>query len=542
MSQQQSNENNAAKLIGLPLDRVDARLKVTGGTPYSAEYQIPNLAYGMLVESTITAGKIRAIDTTAAERAPGVIAVITHLNAERLARPVHQPSGESLPVLQEPNIFYAGQHVACVVAETLEQAEYATALVRVTYDVAPYAVDMKDRLNQAMMPELRFGSSGPRVQSKRGDFARGLNSAAVRVEETYSTPVEHHNPMEPHATIAMWEGDNLIVYDANQGVSGARQALAFNFGISQDNVRVISKYLGGGFGCKGQSWGHTTIAALAARHVKRPVKVVLRRQQMFSSNGHRSPTMQELRLGADADGRLTAMSHTSTVHTSMMDEFIEPSGMITEMMYSCPNVDVAHRLVRVNVPTPTFTRAPGESSGSFALESAMDELAYKLKLDPIELRERNYAEKDEGSGHPFSSKSLREAYKLGAERFGWKQRNPQPRSMREGRWLIGYGFASASYPANFRPAAAKATMFADGTVLAQSGTQDVGGGMYTIATQIVADTLGLPMNRVRFELGDTRFPEAPVAGGSCSAASTGSAVLLAAKSFADARAGNGFAR
>ena len=337
--------------------------------------------------------------------------------------------------------------------------------------------------------------------------------------------------MEPHATIALWEGDNLTVYDATQNVSGVRQVLASALGIRQEKVRVVSHFLGGGFGSKGLNWPHTTIAAIAARQVKRPVKLVLERPQMFTSAGHRAPTIQQITLGATQAGKLTAIRHATTSHTSMFDDFVEPCGSMTQIMYSCPNVEVSHRLIRANVGTPTFMRAPGEASGSFALESAIDELAYKLKLDPIEFRNRNYAERDEHENRPWSSKSLRETYRLGAERFGWTRRNPVPRSMRDGRYLIGYGVASATYPANYRAASARAVFFADGRALVQIGTHDLGTGTYTIMTQIAAETLGLPLDRVRFELGDTRLPPSPGAGGSTSSASAGSAVQAAARSL-----------
>lgn len=528
MSQEQSTTTN---IIGKPVDRVDGQLKVTGGARYSAEIPTENVAHAVLFQSTIARGRIRNIDTGAVERAPGVLAVITHLNAPRLAQPTWLPAGQSLPILQNPEIHYCGQHIGVVVAATLEQAEHAATLVRVTYDQQKPAGVMAQRLNEAFLPPMGLsGGGGGPVDSRRGDVERGL-ATAVRIEQTYTTPIEHHNALEPHATIALWNGDNLTVYDATQNISGARQVLASVFGMRQENVRVVSHFLGGGFGSKGLNWPHVTIAALAAQQVKRPVKLVLERHQMFTSTGHRAPTLQRITLGATRAGKLTAIRHATTLHTSMFDDFVEPCGLMTQMMYSCPNVEVSHRLVRCNVGTPTFTRAPGEATGSFALESAMDELAYELKIDPIELRNRNHADRDESHNHPWSSKSLREAYRLGAERFGWARRNPAPRSMRDGRYLIGYGVASATYPANYRPASARAIFSADGRALVQCGTHDLGTGAYTVMTQIAAETLGLPVERVRFELGDTRFPPAPGAGGSTSAASAGSAVQAAARAL-----------
>jgi xanthine dehydrogenase YagR molybdenum-binding subunit len=528
MNQAQNSNNN---IIGKPIDRVDGYLKVTGGARYSAEIPTEKVVHAVLCQSTIARGRIRSIDTQAAERAPGVLAVITHLNAPRLAQLTWLPAGQSLPILQKPEIYYYGQNIGVVVATTLEQAEYAAALVRATYDEQQPVGMMAQWLNEAFLPPMGLsGGSGGPVDSRRGDVAQGL-SGAVSIEQTYTTPIEHHNAMEPHATIALWEGDNLTVYDTTQNVSGVRQVLASAFGMRQENVRVVSRFLGGGFGSKGLNWPHTTIAAIAAQRVKRPVKLVLERPQMFTSAGHRAPTSQQITLGATRAGKLTAIRHATTSHTSMFDDFVEPCGLMTRMMYSCPNVEVSHRLVRANVGTPTFTRAPGEASGSFALESAIDELAYALNLDPIELRNRNYAERDEHENHPWSSKSLRETYRLGAERFGWSRRNPVPRSMRDGRYLIGYGVASATYPANYRAASARAVFFADGRALVQTGTHDLGTGTYTIMTQIAAETLGLPVDRVRFELGDTRLPPSPGAGGSASAASAGSAVQAAARSL-----------
>jgi xanthine dehydrogenase YagR molybdenum-binding subunit len=516
-----------ATSVGQPLDRVDGRLKVTGAARYSAEFNRPGLVHAVLVQSAIARGRIRSLDTRAAERAPGIIAVITHRNRLPLAKPVSPPAGQSFPILGGPEIYYSGQTIGVVVADTLEHAQHGAELVKATYDAEAPTVIMAEHLDQAFRPT----AGGRPTDSGRGDVAQGLAPAEVTIDQVYTTPVEHHNPMEPHATVAVWEDDNLTVYDATQAVYNTRQSLAEVFGLEQDKVRVVSYFLGGGFGCKGQTWPHTPLAALAARQVGRPVKLVLRRQQMFTSNGHRPFTHQHTTLGATRDGKLTAVRHIGITHTSEADEFVEPTGLMTNMMYSCPNVQVQQRLVRVNLGTPTYTRAPGEASGSFSIESAMDELAYALKLDPIELRERNYAEIDESEKRPWSSKSLRECYRLGAERFNWARRTAEPRSMREGRYLIGLGVAGATYPANFRAASARARFFADGTALVQSATQDIGTGTYTVMTQIAADTLTLPVEQVRFELGDTRLPESPGSGGSCSAASAGSAVQAAANAL-----------
>jgi xanthine dehydrogenase YagR molybdenum-binding subunit len=351
------------------------------------------------------------------------------------------------------------------------------------------------------------------------------------VEQIYRTPIEHHNPMEPHGTVAVWNGNSLTVYDATQGVSNTAQNLAEQFGLLPEDVRVIDPFVGGGFGCKGQSWPHTALTAVAAKVTGRPVRLSLTRRQMFSSNGHRPQTRQANVLAAAKDGKLIALQHKAHGDTSRNDEFMEPTGGPASLLYSCANVDIEHWLVRLNVGSPTFMRAPGESSGSFGLETAMDELAVSAAIDPIELRLRNYAEIDESTGHRWSSKSLRECYARGAEIFDWSRRDPRPRSMREGRLLIGTGMATAAYPANFRPASAKALMYADGRVEIRCGTQELGTGTYTILTQIAADELKVAPSQVRVMLGDSHLPSAPASGGSCSATSAGSAVQAASRAL-----------
>ena len=514
------------KNVGAPMDRVDGRLKVTGGAKYAAEFSAPGIAHGVLLQSSIASGRIRGVATTEAERAPGVIAVITYRNLPTMPRPSVPPAGESLPLLT-PDIYYSGQNVAVVVAETFEQAEHAAALIQVDYVAQTPVVSLETHLGDAFVP-----NTGNRpAASKRGDFAAAAASAPVKVQQIYRTPIEHHNPMEPHGTVAVWSGNSLTVYDATQGVGNTAQNLAEQFGILPEAVHVTDPFVGGGFGCKGQSWAHTALAAVAAKVAGRPVRLSLTRRQMFSSNGHRPQTRQANALAATQDGKLVALQHQAVTHTSRNDEFMEPTGAPASMLYSCANVDVGHRLVRLNTGSPTYMRAPGESSGSFGLETLMDELAVAAALDPIELRLRNYAEIDESAGHPWSSKSLRECYARGAERFGWPRRDPRPGSMRDGRWLIGLGMATAAYPANFRPASAKALMYADGRVEIRCGTQDLGTGTYTILTQIAADELKVEPAKIRVMLGDSHLPNAPTSGGSCSATSAGSAVQAAAKAL-----------
>jgi xanthine dehydrogenase YagR molybdenum-binding subunit len=519
--------------VGAPLDRVDGYLKVTGGAPYAAEHPIERLAHAVLVQSTIARGRIARLDSAAAEAAPGVLAVISHLNAPKLEPMKSFLTGEGVaiqtaPVLQDDVIHYAGQHLAVVVAETLEQAQHAAQLVRIGYEEQPPRTELRDQLDAAYLPRPFFGGTPP--EHTRGDPTRGLAEAEVRVEATYTTPIEHHNPLEPHALIAVWGADgSLTVYEATQGVFGVQQGLAEVFGLPRDKVRVISPFLGGGFGTKGTYWPHTSLAALAAQRVSRPVKLVLTRAQMYTSTGYRSATLQELKLGARRDGTLTAIVHHSTSIGSEVGEFPETAGEITKTLYACPNLETKLSLVPLNLGVPTAMRAPGEASGSFALESALDELAYELGIDPLELRLRNYAEVSPESGKPWSSKALRACYGEAAERFGWARRNPEPGSMRDGRWLVGYGMATAAYPTVGFPAQAKATIRADGSALVQSATADLGTGQYTVMTQVAADALGLPPERITFELGDTRLPFAFVAGGSSGVRSVGPAVKLAAE-------------
>jgi xanthine dehydrogenase YagR molybdenum-binding subunit len=514
--------------VGKGLDRVDARLKVTGKAPYAAEVPVANVAHAVIVGSAVAKGRIAAFDTRPAEGAPGVLAVLTHRNAPKLtnANKAAGPVDRILQLLQDDTVVYADQPVALVVGETLEAAQYGATLVDVRYDASAPLSDMLASTGAAYAPK----SAGPggKTDSSRGDVDAAFSTAEFKVDAVFTTPVENHNPMEPHATIAAWQGeDRLTLYDATQGIFGVRKKIATVFDLPADHVRVINHYVGGGFGCKGSPWSHVALAAMAARVVGRSVKLVVTRPQMFALVGHRPQTAQRVALGADAAGKLVAIRHEVISETSSFDEFVEPSAVQTRMLYACPNVATSHRLVRLDIGTPTFQRAPGESTGTFALESAMDELAVALQMDPIELRLRNYAEVEPEEGKPWSSKSLRACYSQGASRFGWARRTPRPGSMRDGRSLVGWGVATATYPARQSPSSAIARMRADGTALVQAGSQDIGTGTYTIMTQIASDTIAIPIERVRFELGDTTFPETPVSGGSQTASSTGSAVKMA---------------
>jgi xanthine dehydrogenase YagR molybdenum-binding subunit len=513
---------------GKSLSRVDAALKVTGKARYSAEIALENVAYAAIVETSVAKGSIRWMDTRAAERAPGVLSVLTHDNAVTLpgAKKKAGDVDRLLQVLQDDRVLYSGQPIGLVVADSLEEAQYAAGLVEVTFDAAAPIADLERNMASAYTPK-KAGPFG-KPDTEHGDVAGALAGASVRIETTYTTPVENHNPMEPHATMAVWQGpDRVTVYDATQGIFGVKKKVALVFGIPPENVRVVSHYVGGGFGCKGSPWSHVILAAMAAKVVARPVKLVVTRQQMFSIVGHRPKTVQRVALGASRDGRLVAIRHDTVSETSTFDEFVEPCGVQTRMLYACPAIATSHKLVRIDIGTPTFQRAPGESTGTFALESAMDELAYAIALDPLALRLRNYAETDAGEKKPWSSKTLRECYARGAARFGWEKRNPHPRSTRDGRWLVGWGMATATYPARQSPSSAVAVARPDGTLLVQAGSQDIGTGTYTVMAQIAADAAGVPYDNVQFELGDTEFPETPVSGGSQTASSTGSAVKMA---------------
>ena len=515
--------------VGAPMDRVDGRLKVTGGARYSAEFPAANMAHAVIVQSSVASGRIASIDTSAAEQAAGVLRVMTHKNTEKLkGKGQGMLVTKALSLMQDDRVMYNGQPIALVIADTLERATDAAALVKVKYTTNKPTLDMEKAKRSGYAPAPGMGGN---PDSKKGDTTKGLAAADVRIDARYSTPIENHNPMEPHATTAVWEGDKLTVYDATQYVMGDRDVLAGTIGVDPANVRIVSYFVGGGFGCKGLMWSHVPLAAMAARAVNRPVKLVLSRKQMFGPVGGRPQTSQHVQLGARRDGTLTAVKHDSTSHTSRYEDYVEPCANVTRMLYESPNIETTHRLVKLDLGAPTFQRAPGEAPGTFAIESAMDELALSLGMDPVELRLKNYAEKDPESGREWSSKSLRECYRVGAERFGWSKRSREPGSMRDGNVLVGYGMATATYPTYRLPASASARLMLDGSntvrALVQTASQDLGTGTYTIMTQIAADALGLAPEQVRFELGDSRMPPSPVSGGSMTAASTGSAVFEA---------------
>jgi xanthine dehydrogenase YagR molybdenum-binding subunit len=528
--------------IGKPIDRVDGRLKVTGGARYTADRQLPGMAHAVLVPSTIAAGRIARLDTSAAEQAPGVIAVLTHQNTVRLPTPQEVPGtpdpevGHPLQPLQNDVIYQNGQPIALVVAETLEQATQAARLVRASYREDPAVTDFTTAAARAFPPsDVKSSDRGTRKPRdyQRGDAERALAEAAVQIEETYTIPAEHHNAMELHATVAVWDGPKLTLYDKTQGVDVSQKQTARMLGIPAENIRVIAPFVGGAFGSGLRIWSNTFLAALAARQVGRPVKLVVTRAQMFMITGYRPYTVQKIALGAAPDGQLAAIRHEATGQTSVYEQYTETVLNPSRFLYACPNVRTRYRLAAMNVNTPAPMRGPGEASGIYALECALDELAVALDIDPVELRLRNYADVDPQDNRPWSTKRLKECYQRAADRFGWVKRNPRPRSMRQDGLLIGYGMATASWPTHRSPAAVLARIGADGSAQLRAATADIGPGTYTSMSQIAADALGLPIMRVQFQLGDTRLPPAPVEGGSMTLASVGSAVQEAARATRD---------
>lgn len=522
--------------VGRPLDRVDGPPKVTGQARYAADFPAKDLVHAVAVSSRIAYGRVRRFGTEEVLKAPGVMAVITHRNAPRLHPPPDDGAadetdtgvpGERWLPLQDQSVHYGGQPVALVVADTWERACNAAARLQVEYEELVPDIDIHEHIAKG------YPAPGQGLQARRGDFAAAIAGANVQMDQTYSTPVEHHNPMEPAATIAVWDADDqeLTLFDSTQAVMGTQHLVAQRLGLPRHKVRVVSHFVGGGFGCKGFVWHQPVLAAMAARITGRPVKLALTRAQMFTGTGHRPQTLQRLRLGAGRDGMLTALQHITTAHTSKVDEYVETCGLVSRVLYACPNVDIQHHIVPLHTGTPTPMRAPGVAPGLFALECAMDELAYALHVDPLQLRILNHADTHPHVRRPWSSKHLLECYRRGAKLFGWSRRPPETGALREGNDRIGYGMATATFPAYRSPAAARVRLFADGHAVVASATQELGTGSYTIFTQIAADALGLPVEKIRFELGDSRLPPAPISGGSQTAASVGPAVRAAAEAM-----------
>ena len=494
------------------MSRVDGVAKVTGQAKYAAEFQVKNVAYGFIVQSAIAKGAIKSIETGEAEKQSGVIKIFTHLNAAK-----SKATDKAFCALQSDKIVFSGQPIALVVAETFEQARFAARLVKATY--------AEEKSQTDTMKAKAVAADGPKA---RGNPAEALKNSPVKVVAEYTIPIEHHNPMEPHAAIAVWEGEKLTLFDKTQGVYEVRGHLMQSFGIKAVNVNVVSPFVGGAFGSALNPNYYPFLTAMAAREIKRPVKVNYTRRQMFTGHGYRPYTWQKVSIGATRDGKLQSIIHEATGNTSTFEDFAENPNTFGRTLYNCPNYDTPYKLAKTDLPTPTWMRAPGAVSGAFALESAIDELAYELKIDPLEFRIINYAKKDPDTGKEFSSKALMDCFKQGAAKFGWEKRKLEPRSMREGKWLVGWGTATGTWGAYQLPASIKMTFRADGTALVGSATADIGPGTYTVITMISAEYLGLAPDKVKFELGDTNLPQAPVQGGSFTTASVGSAAHGAA--------------
>ena len=518
--------------IGKPISRVDGHAKVTGQARYAVEYQAAGMLYGYVVNSTIAKGTIASIDADEAIKIPGVIQVFTHENTPNLAwfdrsyKDQDSVSGSPFRPLHSKKIRFSMQPVALVVAETFELARYAATLVHIQYESELPSTNLSELLIQSHEAPKK-GKTGYIPPISRGDAEKAFSAAPVKIEAEYVHGAEHHNPMEMHGSTVIYEEDGkLLVYDKTQGITNSHDYVTKIFGLSKDKVRVLSPYVGGGFGSGLRPQYQLFMAVLAALELKRSVKVSLTRQQMFSF-GHRPKNVQRLALSADRDGTLQSIGHTCYAETSQFEDYTEVVVNWSGLLYQCENVELDYQLVNLDVYTPLDMRAPGAVTGIHALESAIDELAYKLNIDPLELRLKNYAPEDQNEKKPFSSKELRACYLQGAERFGWSKRNMQPRAMREGNQLVGWGMASATWDAQQQKCAAKAVLSPAGKLTVSSGTSDIGTGTYTIMTQIAAETLGLPIEDVTFKLGDSAMPEAPLEGGSWTAVSAGSAVKAA---------------
>jgi xanthine dehydrogenase YagR molybdenum-binding subunit len=522
--------------VGQPLSRADGRLKVTGAAQYTADIPVAGAVHGAIVHSTIASGRTLSIDTAVAQQAPGVVAIVTHRNLPRM-KPTPKPwshlhpHGQGYLPLQDDVIHYAGQPVALVVAATRDQAAYAGTLIRVEYEVRKPVVFGRQSADQAVDPPQFLWP----VDSSVGDAQQGIAAGAVQIEQTYTTTDRHHNQMEPHATTAVWDADGaLTLYETTQHIFGARELVSLVLDVPPDKINVVSHFLGGGFGGKAYVWPHTLLAAVVAKAINRPVRIQLTRAQMYSMVGYQPATIQTVSLGAEGSGRLTGMRHQSISATSMFDDYIEYAALSTRSLWAANGgISTTHKIVHANRNTPTAMRSPHEAVGHFALESAMDELAYATGVDPVALRLRNDTAIDPHSGRPFSTRALRKCLTEGAARFGWSKRQPGPRSMRDGRYLIGQGMAAAIYTHWRWPARARVTLNHDGSAIVEAGMHELGGGTYTVMRQVAAEALSLPPERVTVTLGDTRLPASHAAIGSATMANAGASVLLAAKALRD---------
>lgn len=511
---------------GAPAVRREARDKVTGAARYAVDRTPPGCLYAWPVPATVAAGRVTAVRAVDALAVPGVHTVLTHDNAPRL----EEPDDPILAVLQDGRVPHHGWPIALVIAESLEAARTAAGELHVEYERDAQDVTLTDDHPGLYTPNEANGGH-PAVR-ERGDVDRALAAAPVLIDATYRMAALHNHPMEPHAATAEWAGGHLTVHDSSQGSTTVRDSLARVFGLDPDRITVVSEHVGGGFGSKGTTRPQAVLAAMAARHTGQPVKLVFPRSQLAEVVGYRSPTVQRVRLGAELDGVLTAVCHEVVTQTSTVKEFVEQAAVPARVMYGSPHSRTAHRVTALDVPSPSWMRAPGEASGMYALESAMDELASALGIDPVELRLRNEPETEPDSDRPFSSRGLTACLREGAERFGWHDRDPRPAARQEGRWLLGTGVASATYPVLVSRSAASAHAAADGTFRIEVNATDIGTGARTVLAQIAADALGTPLDTVDVAIGSTDLPAAPLAGGSSGTASWGWAVHKAASGLA----------
>jgi xanthine dehydrogenase YagR molybdenum-binding subunit len=518
-------------IIGAGVPRIDGPDKLSGRANYAADNLPPNLAYGYGVFSTVASGKVSQLSVDEARNMPGVIDIFHHGHFPTL---YHTPSSlaqgnkveETRLPFEDERVYYEGQFVALVVADTFENARAAARRVKVTYSADKAVANLEQGLE----------ANGTRAGSgnhERGDAASAFDSAATTIDVTYRTPVETHNPMEMHASTAWWDNGDLTIFDASQGVVVAKGALSKIFAMPPERITVHAPYIGSGFGSKLWTWPHAIATAAASRELGRPVQLVVPRQQMFTTTGHRPETRQRLRLATDDNGKLVSLRHESINTTSFTDQYVETCGSVTKSLYSCPNLTVSHETTQVNRGTPTSMRAPGAAPGLFALESAIDEMADAAGVDPVQFRLDNYAERDVSKDLDFSSNHIVEATKRAAERFGWADRNPQIGSMREGREIVGYGMAACNWEALKMACDARVSIRADGTAFASCATQDIGTGTYTIVAQTVSDVTGIPIDRITVKLGDSSYPDGPVSGGSWATATTLPAIAGAARNALD---------
>jgi xanthine dehydrogenase YagR molybdenum-binding subunit len=523
LSQSPANARHGSN-IGQPLTRRDGVLKVKGEARYAADNHLSGMLYAVLAVSSIARGRVTQLDVTAAKSHPGVVDVMTPTHKPPLAEDpdakVH-PFMFRMELLQNDLVRYANQPIAVVIAKTLEAATEGAALLSPQYETQSARVGLD--ADESFVPPA-VGVGNPAV-IQRGDVEAGLAKASKHVDATYETPAQYHNPMEPHAIVAAWDGDTLSIDTPSQGMAMAQGRIAGLFGISPEKIHIRSPFLGGGFGSKGLVSGPQILGIMAARLVGKPVKLVLRREQMYGPVGHRAPTRQRIRIGADGDGSLTAIDHRAKTVSSSFDDFFEPAADASHTLYASPAIATSHEAVRVDTGTPLFMRAPGEATGSIALESAIDEAAWACQMDPLAFRIKNYAEVEPISGKPFSSKALRECYAQGAERFGWSGRPLAPRQMRdEAGFLIGWGMGTATFPALMFQAQARAVIRNDGSGVMETGAHDMGQGAWTAFTQIAADSLGLDLDHMEFKSGTSDLPDAGIAGGSAHTATAGIAI------------------